>query len=53
MKPSKIKTVRTDKLVLRRETVVVLTLRQLADVAGGSIGCNVSRDRCVAEADGG
>jgi hypothetical protein len=47
MKPSKIKTLRTDKLVLRRETVVVLTTRQLGDVAGGSTGCNVSRDLCV------
>jgi len=54
MKPSKNQIRRTDKLVLRRETVLVLTTKQLADVAGGSTGCNVSREGlCAADADGG
>ena len=38
---------RTDKLVLHRETVLVLSPRQLGEVAGGSTGCNVSRGFCA------
>jgi len=49
MKPAnKIKIRKSCQLVLRRETILELTTRQLAAVAGGSNGCHVTEAAAAA-----